>query len=99
MFLQLCDWIFLNFKDSVCSHAMELLFKVQLSAIYPTSNAELSGVFTSKPFCEFNRTSNGNSHYKSFVIFLSNRRDCLSDDLVTYSPQRSKRIDDEKNKM
>ena len=41
-------------------------------------------------------TFNGNSHYKSFAIFLSNHRKFVSDDLVIYSLQRSKQIADEK---
>ena len=50
-------------------------------------------------FCELKSTLNGNSHYKSFAIFLSNRREFLSEDLVIHSLQRSKRIADEKRQI
>ena len=50
-------------------------------------------------FCDFNSTFNGNSHYKSFAIFLSNRREFLSNDLYIHSLQRSKQIADEKKQM
>ena len=41
-------------------------------------------------------TFNGNSYHRLFAIFLSNQCGLLSDDLATYSLQRSKRITDEK---
>ena len=47
----------------------------------------------------FNSTFNGNFHYESFAIFLSNRREFLSNDLDILSLQRSKRIADEKRQM
>ena len=72
------------------------MLKDQISLDHPTSNTNSSGDFTSKPLLRTNSTFNGNSHYKSFAIFLSNRRDFFSDDLVIHSLQRSKRIANEK---
>ena len=45
-------------------------------------------------FCQFNSAFNVISHYKLCAIFLPNRWDFLSDDLVTYCRQRSERITD-----
>ena len=49
---------------------MELMLKIQISAFHPTSNTTESGVLRHRHFCELNSTFNGNSHYKSFAIFL-----------------------------
>ena len=40
---------FRTLKTQPVSHVMELMFKVQISAIYLTGNTKQSGVFTCKP--------------------------------------------------
>ena len=87
---------FLTLKSQSVRCVIQLIFKDQKSPDHSTSNTKSSGALGPSHFCELNSTFNGNSHYKSFAIFLSNRSEFLSDDLVIHSLQRSKRIADEK---
>ena len=77
-------------------HVIELMFKVQISLDTPMTVTKTRVVVLCQiHFCELNSTFNGNSHYKLFAIFLSNRCEFLSEDLATYSLQRFKRTTDE----
>ena len=64
---------FSTFKNQSERHAIELLFKVQISPNHPSSNTNLSGVFTLIPFfCELCSAFNGISQNKMFAICLTN---------------------------
>ena len=87
---------FLILKPQSVKHFIELMFKVQISLDTPMTVTKTRVVVLRQiHFCELNSTFNGNSHYKLFAIFLSNRCEFLSDDLATYSLQRFKRTTDE----
>ena len=70
--------------------------KVQISPDTITSNKKKIRVmvYVQVLFCEVYSTLNGNFHYKMFVVFLSTRWEFVSDEFVTYSQKRSKRITD-----
>ena len=99
-FFNFATGYFLTLKTQAVSHVMELMFIVQISAIYPTTNTEKSVFF-------YAQATFASLTGPPMVIPISNhlsfffRTDAifLSDDLVKYSTQRSKRIDDEKNQM
>ena len=78
---------------------LNLCLKIKYARIIPRVTQTSVVILHPSHFCELNSTFNGNSHYKSFAIFLSNRRELLSDDLVIHSLQKSKRIADEKKQM
>ena len=88
---------FYTLKTQSVRHAIELLFKVQISPVHPTSNTSVFHVQALS--CELCSTFNGNSDYKLFPIFLSNRREFSSVYLDTYSWQRSKLFTDKVNSL
>ena len=69
---------------------------LRLDILLTLKTQSVSYVLRPSHFCELNSTFTSNSHYKSFAIFLPNRRIFLSNDNVTYSLQMSEGIDDEK---
>ena len=76
-----------------------MLLKEKINPDHPTSNTNYSDFFTPEHALRTCFTFNGNSNYKLFAIFLSNSSKFLSDNLVTYSRNRSKRITVKKIQM
>ena len=75
-------------------HVIELTFKVQISRIILRVTQTRMVFYVQATF-----TNLGNPNYKLFAIFLSNRCEFLSEDIATYSLQRSKRITEKRSNV
>ena len=97
-FCNFANGYFLSLKTRFVRRVIEFMFKDQKARIIPRVTQTRVVILRPSHFCELNSSFNGNSHYKSFAIFLSNRRELISNNLAIHSLQRSKRIADEKSK-
>ena len=89
---------FQTLKTQSERHAIELLFKVQISPDQPTNNTNERDILLPYPFLGTLQCFQWNFPFKLFAIFLQNKSEFLSDNLVPYSLKISKQITDKKNR-
>ena len=90
---------FQTLKTQSERHAIELLFKVQISPHQPTSNTNERGIFKSIPCLgNFTVLSMEFPITNCLPFLFQTNGEFLSDNLVAYSRKMSKQITDKKNR-